>query len=255
MDTTRRRMIQIAVLVTGFAVGMAGLLNYFKYLSTADRLITERLSFTAQQIENSVQQQLALGLQFSDLGTLPATLQRLLSTDPITTGIEIFDVDGKLLYTTDQMRAKLPVPQAWVEAARRSGEQDWHVHDGAVAAVGSAIQNHFGLVVGHVALRYDKRQVEAAASKVARELALSTGAVFLVSALVSSLAMLAVMNSLSRNARRLEEALRSGDPGRATAAARGGPFAAALKSFVETVRGAETQITELRGQLHRGVRP
>lgn len=254
MDTTRRRMIQIAVLVTGFAVGMAGLLNYFKYRATADRLITERLAATAQQVENSVQQSLALGMQFSDLGTLPETLQRLLSTDPLTTGIDIFDVDGRPLYSTDQLRAKQPVPPAWLEAARRS-DQDWHVHEGAVAAVGSPIQTQFGLTIGHVALRYDKRQVEAAAGKVARELALATAGVFVVAALASSLAMLAVMNSLARNARRLEEALKSGDPGRAAAAAHGGPFAPALKSFVETVRGAEAQITELRGQLQRGVRP
>ncbi len=255
METTKRRMIQIAVLVTGFAVGMAGLLNYFKYRATADRIVTERLAFTGKQIEHSIQSSLALGLQFSDLGTLPATLQRLLATDSLAKGIDIFDTEGRPLYSTDQLRAKLAAPRAWLEAARRAGDQDWMVRDGAEAAVGTSIQTQFGLTIGHVALRYSEDQVTAAAMRVARELALVTLGVFCVAALLASLAMLAVMNALARNARRLEDALRSGDPSRAAAAGRSGPFAQALKRFVETVRGAETQITELRGRLQRGEQP
>ncbi len=254
METTRRRMIQIAVLVTGFAIGMAGLLNYFKYRATAERIVTERLAFTGKQVENSIQSSLALGLQFSDLGTLPATLQRLLATDKLTVGIDIFDTEGRPLYSTDQLRAKQPVPRAWVEAANKAGSQDWLIREGKDPAVGSAIQTQFGLTIGHVALRYSEAQVAAAAMAVAKELALATLGVFCAAAGLASLAMLAVMNSLSRNARKLEDALRSGDPSRAAAAGRSGAFAQALKRFVETVRNAETQITELRGQLQRGGR-
>ena len=39
MDTTKRRMVLIAAMVCFFAVGMAGLLNFFKYRSTADGIV------------------------------------------------------------------------------------------------------------------------------------------------------------------------------------------------------------------------
>jgi hypothetical protein len=255
MNTNNRRMVQIAVLVTGFAVGMAGLLNYFKYRAVADRLVTERLTFTGQQIENSIQASLVLGLQFSELGTLPATLQRLLATDDLTLGIDIFDPDGRPLYSTDQLRAKQPVPQRWIDQARDAGDKDWVVRDERIAAVGQPIKNQFGLTVGHVAIRYNAARVQDAALVVARQLALVTLSMFALAALAASLAMLTVMSRLDRDTRKLEDALRSGDPSRAAAAGRGGPFALALRRFVETTRSAETELVTLRAQLQRGGQP
>lgn len=252
METNHRRMIEIAVLVTGFAVGMAGLLNYFKYRAVADRIVTERLTFTGKQIEHSIQSSLALGLQFSELGTLPATLQRLRATDDLILGIDIFDSEGRPLYSTDQLRAKQPVPPRWLEQSQRAGTDVWVVRADRDAAVGMAIQNQFSLTLGHVAMRYSQDQVEETARGVGRRLALATLGVFVVAAGLASLLMLTVMNRLGRDARRLEEALRSGDPARAAAAGHGGPFALALKRFVDTVRSAETEIIELRGQLQRG---
>jgi len=255
MESNRSRMIQVAVLVTGFAVGMAGLLNYFKYRAVAEQIVAERLTFTGKQIENSIQSSLSLGLQFSELGTLPGTLQRLRATDDLILGIDIFDADGHAMYATDQLRAKRPVPQRWVEEARRAGDDSWVVHDGRDAAVGMAIQNQFGLTVGHVAMRFSEERVLEAAGRVGRELALIALSVFAVAAALASLLMVTVMNRLGRDVARLDEALRSGDPLRAAASGPVGLFAPALQRFVETVRGAETQIIELRAQLHRGERP
>jgi hypothetical protein len=255
MESNRSRMIQIAVLVTGFAVGMAGLLNYFKYKAVADRIVTERLTFTGKQIENSIQSSLALGLQFSELGTLPSTLQRLRATDDLILGIKIFDAEGQPLYSTDQLRARQRVPDAWLERSQRAGTEVWVVRDERDAAVGMAVQNQFGLTLGHVAMRYSQAQVEEAALQVGKQLALLTLGVFVVAAALASFLMMVVMNRLARDAKLLEHALRSGDPTRAAAAGRGGPFAQALRRFVETVRSAESQIIELRGQLHRGGEP
>ena len=115
---TRPQLIVVAVLVCLFAVGMAGFLNYFKYRANAERIIRERLVVTASSVENSIQSSLALGLQFSDLGTLPETLERERSTDDIILSIEVFDPEGKPLYSTDRLRATRNVPQQWVDAAR-----------------------------------------------------------------------------------------------------------------------------------------
>ena len=46
MHNARAQMTIIAVLVCLFAVGMSGLLNFFKYRATADRLIKDRLVVT-----------------------------------------------------------------------------------------------------------------------------------------------------------------------------------------------------------------
>ena len=253
MNATKPQMILVAVLVCLFAVGMAGFLNFFKYRSNAERILHERLVVTGNAIETNIQSSMALGLQFTDLGTLPGTLERERSTDDIILSIEVFDTEGKPMYSTDLLRTMRNVPAAWLAAARQSGSNDWFVKDGSESAAGTAIQNNFGLTIGFVALRYSEQQVNASHYAVARDLALSTFAVFVVAASVASLALLGVMRRLSRELKAVESALISPDPARLAAIVRKGPFGAALRRFFERVRGAEAEIALLRRDLERGV--
>lgn len=250
MDSTRSRMIGVAVVVCGFAVGMAGLLNYFKYRSTSDRLVTERLVVTGRSVENSIQSSLALGLQFSDIGTLPGILDREQATDSLIQGIDIFDTDGKLLYSTDRLRASRPVPKAWLAAARKAGDKgNWLVDNGEETAAGISVQNNFGLTIGYLALRFSGERVRDETYAVGREIALSSLLVFLAAAGLSSLALLTVMRRLGSDVGRVEAALRAGDSARATAIASRGPFGPSLLRFLKTTRLAEAEVARLRSLL------
>jgi hypothetical protein len=252
MAKTKPQLIVVAVLVCLFAVGMAGLLNFFKYRSNAERIIKERLVVTGTSIENSIQSSLALGLQFSDLGTLPGTLERERATDNLILSIEVFDTDGKPLYSTDRLRASRAVSDAWLAAARQAAGADWFVKDGTESAAGIAIQNSFGLVIGYLALRYSEQQVADSTKAVARQLALSAFGVFVVAAALASLALVAVMGRLARDFDTVEAALRARDSTRPSAALLKGPFGRALRRFFDTVRSAESELVRLRGELERG---
>lgn len=250
MDATKSRMIGVAIVVCGFAVGMAGLLNYFKYRSTANRLVTERLVVTGRSVENSIQSSLALGLQFSDIGTLPGILDREQATDSLIRGIDIFDTDGNMLYSTDRLRASRPVPKAWLAAARKAGDKgDWLIDDGDESATGISVQNNFGLTIGHLALRYSSEHVREATYAVGREIAATSLLIFLAAAGLSSLALLTVMRRLGNDVGRVEDALRAGDSARATALASRGPFGPSLLRFLKTTRLAEAELARLRSQL------
>ena len=242
----------VAVLVCLFAVGMAGFLNFFKYRSNAERIIKERLVVTGTSIENSIQSSLALGLQFSDLGTLPGMLERERATDDLILSIEVFDTDGQPLYSTDRLRQSRAVPQAWLAAARQAAGKDWFVKSGTESAAGIAVENSFGLVIGYLALRYSEAQVSNSTMAVAKQLALSALAVFAVAATLASLALVGVMSRLTRDFAAVEAALRSRDSSRLSPAVLKGPFGRALRRFFDTVRRAETEIAQLRGELDRG---
>jgi len=255
MESTKRNMVAVAVVVSGFAVGMAGLLNYFKYRSTANRLVTERLAVTGKAVENTIQFALELGLQFSDIATLPGTLERERATDDLIQGIDVFDTDGVLLYSTDRLRSSRPVPASWLSAARKAGNDSWFVDDDSDGAAGITLKNNFNLTIGYLALRFSNERVREDAANVAHELALSAAGMFVVSAALSSLALLAVMRRLNRDVHDAEQALRSGDGVRAAAVAARGPFGPALRRFVETTRSAETEIADLRSRMQRGAQP
>lgn len=253
MESTKRNLVAVAVVVSGFAVGMAGLLNYFKYRSTANRLVTERLVVTGKAVENSIQNALELGLQFSEMSTLPTTLDRERATDDLIQGIDVFDTEGRLLYSTDRLRSSRPVPATWLAAARKAGNDNWLVDDDVDPAAGIRLRNNFNLTIGYLALRFSADAVRADAMVVARELALSAALMFVLSAALSSAALLWVMRRLDGDVTAAEQALRAGDSARAATLAARGPFGPALRRFVETTRAAETEIAELRGRLQRGV--
>jgi hypothetical protein len=247
MNSTKSRMIVVAVLVCGFAVGMAGLLNYFKYRSTVSHLVRERLVVTGKAIENSIQGSLGLGLAFSDIGTLPGTLERERATDDLIQGIDVFDNSGQMLYSTDRLRAQRPVPTAWMAAIKKAGEGDWFVSGGDESAAGISVQNNFGLTVGYLALRYSEDRISDTVHAVGRELALAAFVVFVVSSLLASFALVTIMGRLDKDVNTLEASLRGGTS--LPAVAPRGPFQAVFQRFLDTVRAAEAQIAELRVQL------
>lgn len=255
MESTQRRMFVVAVLVCGFAVGMAGLLNFFKYRSTALNIVKERLLVTGRSVENSVNSSLALGMQFGDIGTLQATLERERATDDLIEGIDVFDTDGRMLYSTDRLRANRPVPAAWLNTARKSGSVDWFVDEDRAAAAGMSIENSFGLTLGYLAVRFDADRVRDGAWAVGRDLALASLGVFAVAAALASVLLMRVMRGLGRDVDGVEAALRSGDASRASASAVRGHFGPALRKFFDTVRHAETEIADLQARLHRGSQP
>ena len=245
-------MIVVAVVVCGFAVGMAGLLNYFKYRAAADRILTDRLVVTGRLVENSIQSSLALGLQFAEIGTLPGMLDRERATDDLILGIDIFDMDGRMLYSTDRLRATRPVPASWLAAAKAAGNADWRAEDGREAAAGIAVKNNFDLTIGYLALRYSVDRVREAANEVATELAAVALAIFAGAATLSSLALIGVMQRLGRNLQAVERGLGQGEAARATARALKGSFGPVLRRFIETTRRAEAEIADLRAGLDRG---
>ena len=253
MISTKRRMIVVATLVCGFAVGMSGLLNYFKYRSTMHRIVTERVNATGRSLETSINASLRLGLQFSEIGTLPVTLQRERATDDVITGIDIFDTEGTVLYTTDPGRSPGQVSHEWLTAAKKVGPEDTWAVDGKVeSATGLSIDNDFGLRVGFIALRYSNERVQQSMYAAARQIAVASFAVFVVAAAFASLALLWVMRGLGRNVESVEAALRSVDPVRASVTTKRGLFGPALQRFLETIRTAETEIARVRASLRRG---
>jgi hypothetical protein len=252
MDSTKRRLVGVAVAVCGFAVGMAGLLNYFKYRAAAERILTDRLVVTGRSVENSIQASLELGLQFGEIGTMSAILDRERATDDLIVGIDIFDMDGRMLYSTDKLRASRPVPAAWITAAKVAGKGDWRAEDGHEAAAGIGLRTNFDLMIGFLALRYNVDRVNEAATAVATELALQALAVFVGAAALSSLALLWVLQGLGRSLTAVEQGLGQGDGARTIGRVPSGPFGPALRRFLDTTRRAETEIAALRAGLGRG---
>ena len=251
--STKTRMIIIATLVCGFAVGMSAFLTYCKFRSTMHAIITDRVNATGRSVQNSIMGSLQLGLQFSELETLHSTLQRERATDDVITGIDVFDTEGKVLYTTESEHAPAQVPPAWLRAARNSAANGtWFVDGDRESATGMFVDNAFGLKVGYIALRYSNERVEQGMHGAARQIAEAAVAVFLVAATLASLGLLGVMRRLGRDVQTLESKFSPVEHVRNSPPREAPHFGPALQRFVDTIRTAEAEIASVRTVLRRG---
>jgi hypothetical protein len=249
MGTIRFRFIMVALVVSFFAVGMAAFLNYFKYKSTISNIVKSRVLVVGRGIENSVQASLQLGMQFSELAQLPQLMQREKSSDRLVRGIDVFDTNGQVLYSTDRARVGQKVPTPWMSAAQRSKTTEWGTDETDEFVAGISLKNAFDLTVGFLALRYSRDEVETAAAKAGREIALAALISFLGIAIVAPLALIVVIRRFERDLRTLEAAASHLEDRAHPATTAGSAFDKAIGHLRASLRDANKALDDLRAKL------
>ena len=116
MGTIRVRFMLVALVVSFFAVGMSAFLNYFKYKSTISSIVKSRVLLVGRGIESSIQASLMVGIRFNEIGTLGEMLRREQLSDPLLRGIDVFDANGQVFYSSERARAS---PRAWASSSTR----------------------------------------------------------------------------------------------------------------------------------------
>jgi hypothetical protein len=249
MGTIRVRFILVALVVSFFAVGMAAFLNYFKYKSTIGGIVKSRVLVVGRSIENSVQASLSLGMQFTELTTLPALMDREKAADRLIRGIDVFDDTGQVIYSTEASRVGQRVMRGWTESANRAKSTEWTSEAPDEYIAGISLKNNFDLTVGYLALRYSRDYVDRAAAKAAREISLAALAAFLGIALIAPLALIVVIRRFEQDLRTLEiAASHLEDRGQAPAMT-GSAFDAAINHLRQSLRDANSALDDLRGKL------
>ena len=234
MGTIRVRFITVALVVSFFAVGMAAFLNYFKYKST---------------IENSIQASLALGLQFTELATLPSQMEREKASDKLIQGIDVFDDTGQIIYSTDSARVGQRVQRSWTEAAARSKTTEWTGEGAEDYVAGISLKNNFDLTVGYLALRYSRDYVDRAASAAARQITLAALGAFAGIALIAPLALIVVIRRFERDLQTLETAAVHLEDKGEQPALTGSAFDSIIDHLRASLRDANAALDDLRAKL------
>lgn len=243
MKTTYTRFIGVAIVVCLFAVGMATLLNYYKYKSTVEKVVRDRVLITANTIDNSVESSLSLGMGFAELTMLPSLMERERAADRLVIAIEVFDPSGKVLYGTATDRVGKRVPDSWLAAASRAKEE-WWVEEDKEFAAGIVVRNNFNLTVGYLAIRYDRAYVDRTISEVGRNLAAIGAIAFLLVAAAVSGALILILRRFERDMRAIETHV-SGQGAPAIPAA----FTSAVGELKQAISAAESDLARVRTRL------
>lgn len=249
MGTIRVRFITVALVVSFFAVGMAAFLNYFKYRSTIGGIVKSRVLVVGRGIENSVQASLQVGMQFMELGTMNALLTREKTSDRLIRGIDVFDLSGQIIYSTDRPRVGEKVPSTWTESAERSKSTEWSVEGSDENVAGISLKNNFDLTVGFLAMRYSSEEVDREARIAGKEILLASIASFVGIALIAPLALIVVIRRFERDLRTLEAAASHLEDRTEGAAAAGSAFDSSISNLRTSLADANAALDDVRAKL------
>jgi len=249
MGTIRVRFILVALVVSFFAVGMSAFLNYFKYKSTIGSIVKSRVLLIGRGIESSVQTSLQVGMQFNEIGALPEMLRREQLSDPLMRGIDVFDAQGQVIYSSDRSRVGQKVPDAWIQAAERSKSTEWSSEAARDYVAGISIKNSFDLKVGYLALRYARDEVDQAAKKAGTEILAASLTAFAGVAVLAPIALIIVIRRFERDLRSLEAAAGHLEEKGEAPPATGSAFDSAIQSLRASLDGANQSLDKLKAEL------
>lgn len=246
MKTTRSRFLAVALVVCLFAIGMATFLNYFKYKSTLRHTVNTRVLEIGRGIETSVHSSLALGMDFTELGTLTSLIEREKAADPLISAISIFDPSGRVLYSTDRSRVGVTVPAEWLAAATHTQGRSWMVEETREFVTGLTLKNNFNLTVGVLAMRYARDYVDRNVGAIGIELLAITAAAFVIGALLASVGLLVVLRRFERDMGALEARVADLDSEGPVQVEAFGPL---VKELRAAIKAAENGLAQARAKL------
>ena len=175
MPSLPRRLFWLAFWVVGFAVGMTGLLLYFKYQSVFTGLQRDRILLVAREIDEIAERDLSLGQDFWGIDTLPEVIERRRTAEAFLQAIDVAGPDGRIAYASDMARMGSSLPPEWMPLVTKPAPLAAFSPSRDQAVVSSPIRNGFGQVAGYTVVRYDRALEHEAMAAFARQIAFACG--------------------------------------------------------------------------------
>lgn len=144
----------LAVLVAtavGLALCIALIFGALDRLSL--RTAETNVDFQLSQLRDTIEANVGLGLQLSDIRAVQDMIERTKAADDQILAVEVFAPDGISLFNTDRGSIGEPVSPTWANAIRyRIENERWRVEELGYIIVGSVLRNDFAEPVGYLAI-------------------------------------------------------------------------------------------------------
>ncbi len=138
-------------LLAALAAAGAGWLRYLE--ERGAQLRESRFQFSLNSVKSTLESGLQLGLALPDLPNAQAPIEDVRVQEPGILSIDVFDTQGRILFTTDRNGIGAHLPAAWRAPCLAPGA-GWRARDDDGYLRCIALQNGYEQVAGGVLLRY-----------------------------------------------------------------------------------------------------
>lgn len=145
-----------AVLCLSLLAAVAGaLFSGLALLEERGAMLREsRFQFALNKVRGALESGLRLGLPLPDLPGAQESIQQNRQHEPVILSIDVFDVQGRIVFTTDSGGVGSNIPGDWRAACLDAGRNSRRGQDEEGRFLCGAVLNGYEQIVGGVVLRY-----------------------------------------------------------------------------------------------------
>ncbi len=140
--------------VFALALTLVLLLSYHKFENAFHAAINDRYVFVLYDIQESLGIELSVGIPIEKLSQAQSILEKTEKIDPAILSIEVFNLKGRTLFSTDRSFVGDFIPELWGSFNHSTKSEYWTVQEREGVALGINLTNILGTPVGGVVIRY-----------------------------------------------------------------------------------------------------
>jgi len=182
------KMTVYTTCILALVLGLLLTMNYFKFGNILTNVTTSRLAVINTNLESSLSRATNLGLALEELQFVDTLLKRAKESDPAIQQIQVFDVGGKILFSTGESAGGGRIDKdimALIKPIRKKDTTEWAAHSSEQFVAGVTLYNSFDRSIGGIVLRYDRTGYMTLVDAVLEKLIVLTAALLGVAALVA----------------------------------------------------------------------
>ncbi len=158
------------VVVSLLAMALTVFVNLHKFDNAFEATVNDRFYFDLDDARDILEAEMRLGQSLEKLSNAQAALDEAKAVDQHVLSIEVFNEDGRTLYSTDNSFLFDIVPNSWEHAWRQAGNGRWEMIDDEAVTLGVGLQDLLAQPVGSLVLRYSTQLQENVFSQIKKRL-------------------------------------------------------------------------------------
>ena len=188
-----------------FVMGLLFMLSSFKFQTVLTKLIANRLSATSPAIYESIEGAIDLGLGLGEIQNTQKVISWVQQNNPGIQSIDIFNVKGKILYSTEKQRMEQTAAPYILENLKAASGHSSQMELDANFLSAFQLLNNYDQRVGGGSIIYSKDGYNHQVINFKNSLLMKSGLVFVAFAVLASIGIMVAFRGLRKYLNSIED--------------------------------------------------
>ena len=198
------KSILCMVVLLLFVMTLLFMLSSFKFQTVLTNLIANRLSATSPTIYESIEGAIDLGLGLGEIQNTERVILWVQQNNPGILSIDIFNIKGKILYSTEKQRVEQAAAPHILEILKTSADHNYQMELDANFLSAFKLLNNYNQRVGGGLIIYSKDDYNRQVINFKNSVFLKSAIIFIAFSILASIGIMVAFRGLSKYLKSIE---------------------------------------------------